>query len=79
TTENPQPSNSNGPAGQAASDLHSSETTQTFESIALAELERRQIMATLEHVENNKSKAARLLGIERSTLDRKLKRYQQEG
>jgi Nif-specific regulatory protein len=46
-----------------------------FQCIALDDLERNHIMATLESVEGNKSKAAQLLGIERSTLDRKLKRY----
>jgi transcriptional regulator with GAF, ATPase, and Fis domain len=47
-----------------------------FEPLSLAELERRHIAAMLEHVGGNKSRAAQLLGIERSTLDRKLKRLQ---
>lgn len=49
-----------------------------FEAISLAELEKTHIFATLDHVDNNKTKASRLLGIERSTLDRKLKRFQAE-
>lgn len=46
-----------------------------FEPIPLAELEQRHILAMLEHCEGNKTKAAQQLGIERSTLDRKLKRF----
>ena len=38
----------------------------------LAAVEKRHIIATLESTGGNKSKAAGLLGIERSTLDRKL-------
>lgn len=44
--------------------------------VSIADLERDHIMATLAHTDWNKSKASQLLGIERSTLDRKLKRYQ---
>ncbi|MEZ6150287.1 MAG: sigma 54-interacting transcriptional regulator [Pirellulaceae bacterium] len=47
----------------------------SFEPISLSELERRHILAMLEHCAGNKTKAAQKLGIERSTLDRKLKRY----
>jgi len=43
--------------------------------MSLDELEREYIIATLERTQGNKSQAALLLGIERSTLDRKLKRY----
>ena len=46
-----------------------------FEPIPLSELEQRHILAMLEHCAGNKTKAAQTLGIERSTLDRKLKRY----
>ncbi len=42
----------------------------------IADIEREHIMATLSHTSWNKSKASQMLGIERSTLDRKLKRYQ---
>jgi len=41
-------------------------------------LEQEHILATLEWTQWNKSQAAQILGIERSTLDRKLKRYQVE-
>jgi two-component system response regulator HydG len=43
--------------------------------ITLERLEREHILATLERTSWNKSMAAKILGIERSTLDRKLKRY----
>jgi Nif-specific regulatory protein len=43
--------------------------------ISLERLERDHILATLERTKWNKSLAAQILGIERSTLDRKLKRY----
>lgn len=46
-----------------------------FEPKTLEQLEKLHILATLDHVSGNKSRAAQLLGIERSTLDRKLKRY----
>ena len=44
--------------------------------ITLADLEKRHIDRVLRHTDGNKSRAALILGIERSTLDRKLKRYQ---
>lgn len=40
----------------------------------LAELESRHIKRVLEHVQNNKAEAARILGIDRATLWRKLKK-----
>lgn len=46
-----------------------------YREISIDLLEREHILATLERTEWNKSKAAQILGIERSTLDRKLKRY----
>jgi Nif-specific regulatory protein len=39
-------------------------------------MERRHILATLKATGWNKSQAAQLLGIERSTLDRKIRRYE---
>ncbi|MCC9644979.1 sigma 54-interacting transcriptional regulator [Rhodopirellula sp. JC740] len=42
--------------------------------LSLAELEMLHIQRVLKHTDGNKSRAATMLGIERSTLDRKLKR-----
>ncbi len=53
-------------------------TMQEYRSISLDVLEREHILATLEATGGNKSQAAQVLGIERSTLDRKLKRYDSE-
>ncbi len=46
-----------------------------FEPSSLSDLERRHILATLQHTGWNKSRTAGILGIERSTLDRKIRRY----
>jgi Nif-specific regulatory protein len=43
--------------------------------MSLSDVERDHILATLDFTDWNKSQAAQILGIERSTLDRKLKRY----
>ncbi len=48
---------------------------EQYEPITLAEAERRQILAALNANQWNKSKSATVLGIERSTLDRKIRRY----
>jgi Nif-specific regulatory protein len=47
-----------------------------FEPMSLDELERRHILATLKATNWNKSQTASILGIERSTLDRKIRRYE---
>ncbi len=46
-----------------------------YEPLPLAEIERRHIEATLKSTAWNKSRTAEVLGIERSTLDRKIRRY----
>ena len=46
-----------------------------YEPLTLSEVERRHIVATLRQTGWNKSRTARILGIERSTLDRKIRRY----
>lgn len=51
---------------------------QGYTPLSLEEIEKRHILATLEYTKWNKSRAAQILGIERSTLDRKLRRYQLE-
>jgi Nif-specific regulatory protein len=50
-------------------------TPAGYRSVSLEILEKEHILATLDWTDWNKSKAAQILGIERSTLDRKLKRY----
>jgi Nif-specific regulatory protein len=60
--------------GVALSQGQNSEGTTGVPLISLAELEQRHIDAVLAHTAGNKSQAAKILGIERSTLDRKLKR-----
>jgi Nif-specific regulatory protein len=47
-----------------------------YEPTKLEEIERRHILATLLAESWNKSRTAAVLGIERSTLDRKIRRYQ---
>ena len=50
-------------------------TRTKYEPLPLAEVERRHIEATLKSTGWNKSRAAEVLGVERSTLDRKIRRY----
>ena len=53
----------------------SKETTGEYRELSLADIEQDHILKTLEHTGWNKSRSAQILGIERSTLDRKLKRF----
>ena len=46
--------------------------------LTLAEVERRMIMATLEHFDGSKPQAAKTLGISLKTLYNRLKKYQCE-
>ena len=48
----------------------------TYQEMTIEELEQRHIEATLEYTAGQKNRAATILGIERSTLDRKLKKFQ---
>ncbi len=50
-------------------------SSTVYREISLAELEKEHILATLAYTDGQKSRAAAILGIERSTLDRKLKRF----
>lgn len=50
--------------------------SSSFQPLSLDEVERRHILATLVATGWNKSRAANILRIERSTLDRKIRRYQ---
>jgi DNA-binding NtrC family response regulator len=54
----------------------SSQFPPAFKPASLEDMERKQILATLNHTDWNKSKTAEMLGIERSTLDRKIKAYE---
>ena len=44
--------------------------------LAIEEIEKRHILRTLDHTDWNKTQAAAILQIERSTLDRKIKAYE---
>jgi Nif-specific regulatory protein len=46
-----------------------------YRPVSLDEVEKEHIRRTLAHTEWNKSRAASILGVERSTLDRKIKAY----
>jgi Nif-specific regulatory protein len=46
------------------------------EPSSLADIERQHILETLNQTGWNKSRTAIILGIERSTLDRKIRRYE---
>jgi Nif-specific regulatory protein len=48
----------------------------TYEPLSLDDVERKHILATLKATGWNKSRTASILGVERSTLDRKIKRYE---
>jgi Nif-specific regulatory protein len=50
-------------------------TAQEYQPLTLDEVERRHILDTLNSTGWNKSRTAIVLGIERSTLDRKIRRY----
>ena len=59
-------------------DLAESGTTQgnaPYRPLSLEEIEKDHILRTLQHTDWNKSQAAAILNIERSTLDRKIKGY----
>ncbi|MAD79850.1 MAG: sigma 54-interacting transcriptional regulator [Pirellulaceae bacterium] len=51
-------------------------SSTSYDPSTLADVEKRHIAATLSSTGWNKSRAAEILGIERSTLDRKIKRYE---
>lgn len=67
------------PAGLDAHPTASDESSSRVESdpplLSLGEIERRHIIRVLEAVGGNKSRAARILGIDRKTLHTRLQRY----
>jgi Nif-specific regulatory protein len=62
-------------ANRPAISANDRESSGEYRELSMADVEQEHILSTLEHTGWNKSKAAQILGIERSTLDRKLKRY----
>ena len=50
--------------------------TMGYLPMSLADVEKQHILATLKATNWNKSRSANILGIERTTLDRKIKRYE---
>ena len=62
-------------ASESQMDFHSLSTAQAYQPLSLDEVEAKHIEATLHETGWNKSRAAQILGIERSTLDRKIKKY----
>ena len=62
---------SSGDSGRAAV------ASSPFVPTTIAEVERKHVLATLQAVGGNKTKAAAILGIERSTLERKLAKWAQ--
>ncbi|TWT66313.1 Transcriptional regulatory protein ZraR [Posidoniimonas polymericola] len=62
-------------AGDTEVGASSNDGRRGFEPTSLADMEKDHILATLIATGWNKSKTAGILGIERSTLDRKIKRY----
>ncbi len=63
---------------QSASDQAIGSMAPAYRPISLEQLEKEHILATLTAYKGNKSRAAVVLGVERSTLDRKLKRYEEQ-
>jgi transcriptional regulator with GAF, ATPase, and Fis domain len=63
-------------AASDSGDIASPSPKSTFEPLSLDEVERKHIHATLKATGWNKSRTAAILGVERSTLDRKIKRYE---
>jgi len=51
---------------------------QGYHPCSLDDIERQHILATLNYTGWNKSRTSSILGIERSTLDRKIRRYELE-
>jgi Nif-specific regulatory protein len=62
-------------AGDTEHDALLAERHVGYQPASLEEVERSHILRTLTATKWNKSKAAAILGIERSTLDRKIRRY----
>jgi transcriptional regulator with GAF, ATPase, and Fis domain len=59
----------------ATDSVHIMPVAPDSEPMSLSEMERRHVLAMLQSTGWNKSRTASILGIERSTLDRKIRRY----
>lgn len=62
----------------ASESLELAASKDAYRPMSLSEMERKHIEATLNATDWNKSRTATILGIERSTLDRKIKKYRIE-
>ncbi|TDI31672.1 MAG: sigma-54-dependent Fis family transcriptional regulator [Acidobacteria bacterium] len=79
TPETPVPVVAAAPAGKEVS-AATGTAAPTYEAgLPMAELEKRHILRTLAEQDNNRTRAARVLGIGRRTLQRKLEEYKEEG
>jgi Nif-specific regulatory protein len=65
-------------ASESGENLFAAQPKSSFEPLSLDEIERRHILATLNATGWNTSRAALILGVERSTLDRKIRRYEMQ-
>ncbi len=63
-------------AGDTEIDMEGEDSGTDMKPVSLSDMERAHILRTLNSTGWNKSKAAAILGIERSTLDRKIRRYE---
>ena len=64
--------------GRSDTPSSSSSANSGYRAVPIELIEQEHILATLEWTKWNKSQAAHILEIERSTLDRKLKKYEVE-
>jgi transcriptional regulator with GAF, ATPase, and Fis domain len=60
---------------EAGSSISLAPQVAVYQPLSLEDVEKAHILRTLQHTEWNKSQAAQILNIERSTLDRKIKSY----
>jgi Nif-specific regulatory protein len=60
---------------EAGGPVPTAQEAAAYEAFSIEEIEKRHILRTLQHTDWNKTQAASILRIERSTLDRKIKSY----
>jgi Nif-specific regulatory protein len=60
---------------EAGGPVPTAQEAAAYEAFSIEEIEKRHILRTLLHTDWNKTQAASILRIERSTLDRKIKAY----